>query len=452
MWTMIPSLAEVGQPLGAVFTDASFRTHCQFLLAWVMCLGDHNIYRVATTANLDRDLPRSQRHCFDRFYNFFCRSAWVPAALAREFVLLAVTRLVPFGTLTLVVDDTLLHKRGQHVWGIGWFRDAVASTRKRTATASGHNWVVLALSVPVPLCPTLSFCIPLNSRLHRPGKGRPGCASLAREMLVEVLGWLPGRNITLLADGAYSAKELLLDLPGRVDFIGRVRSDAALYEVKPRRQPRSKRGRKPSKGPRLPSPKQAAAKADRSRSSKSPWQWQDVEVTIYGEKCRLKAFSYQAVWPRVFGLAAVMVVVVRDPEGRMEDAYLFSTKEMPLALLIEKFSERWGIEVLFRASKQQMHIEDPQHWCAESVQKVAPWVWLVQGLVMLWYLLEGHKTQEAKEEQELMGPWDSEWSLRHMLRVLRRATWNATFDINSASADELHNWLLSLRRAWILAA
>jgi hypothetical protein len=416
-----------------------------------MCLGDHNVYRVATTANLDRDLPRSQRHCFDRFYNFFCRSAWIPTAVAREFVLLVVTHLARFGPLTLVVDDTLLHKRGQHVWGIGWFRDAVASTRKRTATASGHNWVVLALSVRVPLCPTLSFCIPLHACLHRPGKGRPGCATLARNMLLEVLDWLPGRDITLLGDGAYSAKELLLELPKAVDFIGRVRSDAALYEVKPRRQPRSKRGPKPRKGPRLPSPKQAAAKADRSRSDNSPWQWQDVAVTIYGEKCRLKAFSYEAVWPRVCGLLPVMVVVVRDPEERMEDAYLFSTRAMPLAAVIEKFAERWGIEVMFRASKQQMHIEDPQHWSTGSVLKVAAWVWLLQGMVMLWYLVEGHKTQEAKEEQRLMGPWDSEWSLRHMLRVLRRATWNATFDSNSASPDELLTWLLSLQRAWILA-
>jgi hypothetical protein len=417
-----------------------------------MCLGDHNVYRVATTDHLDRDLPRSERHCFDRYYNFFARSAWIPAALAREFVLLVVTRLTRFGRLTLVVDDTLLHKRGQHVWGLGWFRDAVASTRKRTATASGHNWVVLALAVRVPWRPDLVFCIPLSARLHRPGKGRPGCAALAREMLLEVLGWLPDRDVILLADGAYSAKELLLDLPAEVDFLGRVRSDAALYEVKPRRQPKSKPGRKPSKGPRLPSPKRAAALADRSRSSKSPWQWQDVEVTIYGEKCCLKAFSYLAVWPRVCGLAPVQVVVVRDPQGRMKDAYLFSTRVRPLAWVIEKFAERWGIEVMFRASKQQMHIEDPQHWCAESVQKVAPWVWLVQGLVMLWYLLEGYQSEEAREEERLMGPWDSEWSLRHMLRVLRRATLKATFDINSACPDELQNWLCTLQRAWFLAA
>jgi hypothetical protein len=40
----------------------------------------------------------------------------------------------------------LAHKTGKGVWGLGWFRDAVASTRKRVATAPGHNWVVLAIA------------------------------------------------------------------------------------------------------------------------------------------------------------------------------------------------------------------------------------------------------------------------------------------------------------------
>jgi len=51
-----------------------------------------------------------------------------------------VVRLNPKGLLYLVVDDTLLHKRGRHVYGLGWFRDAVgfrdavASTAKRAAS------------------------------------------------------------------------------------------------------------------------------------------------------------------------------------------------------------------------------------------------------------------------------------------------------------------------------
>ena len=37
--------------------------------------------------------------------------------------------------------------------GLGWFRDAVASTAQRVATASGNNWVVMGLAIPIPFCP-----------------------------------------------------------------------------------------------------------------------------------------------------------------------------------------------------------------------------------------------------------------------------------------------------------
>ena len=53
------------------------------------------------------------------------------------------------GLLYLVVDDTLLHKRGKHVYALGWFRDAVASTAKRVATASGNHWVVVGLAIRI---------------------------------------------------------------------------------------------------------------------------------------------------------------------------------------------------------------------------------------------------------------------------------------------------------------
>ncbi len=81
--------------------------------------------------NADTPISRKQRHPFDRFYNFFSRSAWTMHDLAREVAVTVVVRLNPRGVLHLVVDDTLLHKRGKHVYGLGWFRDAVASTAKR---------------------------------------------------------------------------------------------------------------------------------------------------------------------------------------------------------------------------------------------------------------------------------------------------------------------------------
>ena len=114
-----------------------------------------------------------------------------------------VVALNPTGLLYLVVDDTLLHKRGKHVYGLGWFRDAVASTAKRVATASGNHWVVMGLAICIPKTDII-LCLPIHCKLHLPGKGQPSEATLAREMLLDVRSWFPDRQLVLVRDGAYA--------------------------------------------------------------------------------------------------------------------------------------------------------------------------------------------------------------------------------------------------------
>jgi len=453
MWTMIPSLRPLVDALRPAFTDPSFATGCQLLLAWVMCLGRHTLLRVGHNTQPDVLPDNSRRHGLDGYYNFFERSAWRPGALAYRVALLVVTALNLSGRITLLVDDTLAHKRGKSVWGLGWFRDAVASTHKRVATASGHNWVVVAVAVCLPGSRAPVLALPLVARLHRPGKGQPSCAALAREMLAEVLGWFPVRRFSLVADGAYACKALLGGLDERVSFVGRLRGDGALYDPRVPKAPAGRRGRKAQKGPRLPSPKDAADKADRARTKHSPWAWRDVEVTAYGSRRSLLALSYQAVWPRVLGLRVVRVVVVRDPSGRMRDCYLFTTDlEAELSWVVEQFAWRWAIEVLFRASKQALQVEAPQHWGQASVEKVAPWVWSMQSVITVWYITAGRQSAEAIELRDRMGEWDSEWSLRHMIDVLRRVTLNATIDTTSAEAPQLREMVQTLKNWANLAA
>jgi hypothetical protein len=452
MWTMIPSLDVLVQSLAVAFTQPSFQAQCQILLGWLMCLGSHSEYRVFETAQAEHEVSRAQRHPFDRFYNFFSRSSWSVNDLAYRVALAIVLRLQPQGVLNLVVDDTLLHKRGLHVWGLGWFRDAVASTKKRVATASGNNWVVLGLAIPVPFCSTHILCLPLLARQHLPGKDQPSCVALAKEMLLEVLAWFPDRRFTLAGDGAYAAEGLLMDLDDRVTFVGRMRGDAEVYDPTPVLR-KGKPGRKPKKGPRMPNPKAAAKRADENKSGQGPWLWQEVEVTVYGVKRKLQVLSYVVVWPKVRGLKPIRIVIVRDPEGKMKDAYLFSTDaNASLAWVVEMFAKRWSIEVAFKASKQVMDIEGPQHWCRESISKLAPWVWLMQSVLQLWYLTAGHDLPEAAEERALMGKWDSEWSLRHMLQVFRRATLNATITAKSAHDPDPIHLLQALKNLILIAA
>jgi hypothetical protein len=450
---MLSSLDAIVDELAHAFTRPSFDVGCQLLLAWIMCLGGHTLLRVGNNTRPHLPPDHTRRHGLDSFYNFFERSAWSPGRLAERVGVCILTRLRFWGVITLLVDDTLTHKRGKSVWGLGWFRDAVASTKKRVATASGHNWVVVAVAVCLPGTSIPILALPLLARLRLPGKSHPSCPELARQMLAEVLAWWPRRRFVLVADGAYATKTLLADLDRRVEFIGRQRGDAALYDPWVPVAKASKRGPKAKKGPRLPSPKEAAKKADRKRTMSGSYVWQTVEVSVYGCTRSLQALAYEAVWPTVLGQRIIKVVVVRDPSGRMWDAYLFTTDlKASLSLVITQFAWRWSIEVLFRSSKQVMDIEAPQHWSQESVEKLAPWVWSMQSVIMVWYITAGRECAEADELRGRMGEWDSEWSLRHMVQVLRSAILNATINPNSGDEAQLRAMVETLKNWANLAA
>jgi hypothetical protein len=418
-----------------------------------MCLGNHTLRRVAHQSRPNVRPDHTRRHGLDTYYNFFERSAWSPATLAQHVALLILTRLPFCDRITLLVDDTLAHKRGQSVWGLGWFRDAVASTKKRVATASGHNWVVVAVAVCLPGTGIPILALPLLARLRLPGKNHLSCPELARQMLAEVLAWWPERRIVLVADGAYATKTLLADLDSRVAFVGRQRGDAAVYDPRLPRPQAGKRGPKAKKGPRLPSPQEAAKTADRKRTTAGSYVWQTVPVAVYGCSRSLQAFAYEVVWPTVLGQRTIQVVVVRDPSKKMRDGYLFTTElQASLSWVITQFAWRWSIEVLFRGSKQVLDIEAPQHWSQQSVEKLAPWVWSMQSVIMVWYITAGRECAEAWELRERMGEWDSEWSLRHMIQVLRSALLNATINPNSGDEAQLREMVETLKNWANLAA
>ena len=105
MFTSIPSLDPVLQCLLPAFTQPSFQTHVEVLLGWAMCLSKRTEYGVFQTIQADTPVSRKQRHPFDRFYNFFSRSAWTVHDLAHQLAVAIVVKLNPRGLLYLVVAE-----------------------------------------------------------------------------------------------------------------------------------------------------------------------------------------------------------------------------------------------------------------------------------------------------------------------------------------------------------
>src|SRR5262245_17920407 len=98
MFEVVPSLDGLWQGLSLVFTEASL-VRCQELFVGLfMCLGNRTEFRVFEAFH-GRRVSRRQRHPFDRYYNFFSRSAWTVGELARYVATLIVVSLLPAGEL-----------------------------------------------------------------------------------------------------------------------------------------------------------------------------------------------------------------------------------------------------------------------------------------------------------------------------------------------------------------
>jgi hypothetical protein len=203
----------------------------------------------------------------------------------------------------------------------------------------------------------------------------------------------------------------------------------------------------------LPAPREIFKEADRAQSSKSRWRWQKVEVQAYGQKRKFQVCAFRAVWPKVLGGRPIQVVVSRSLDEGFGDICLFTTDlEATPEWVVETYAKRTSIEAMFKGSKQVMDIQRPRHFCQQSIEKLAPWVWMMQSVVALWYLTEGHKLPEAAAAREDLGPWETEWSFQHMLRVLRRLTILQTINRMSRTKADLQQLVETLENYLFLAA
>lgn len=183
---------------------------------WLLCLGR------PTVSNLGRVMPEKFERHWTCAHRFFSRYRWSMDDLFRVLVCELIDPFLPADQLWLVAaDDTTAHKFGKHVAFAGKFRDAVRSTSSQTAFHWAHNWVVLCLLVPISLRlykKEVDCSCPNQFRTRH---------QLVAEMLQLLHEWLPHREIQLVADGAYAAKELASSLPSGVPLISRLRSDSS---------------------------------------------------------------------------------------------------------------------------------------------------------------------------------------------------------------------------------
>lgn len=428
-------------PFAEVFSQPSFQNFVFLLEGWILS-GARGMTSAALAARVE--LPKH----FATYYRFFSRAAWDSDRLG-DAVLRLVLRWAPSGPLVAAVDDTIARKTGKHIWGANVHHDPLGFMRN--SLCFGHNWVVLAVIIDVPLL-VRPVAVPIYWRLYRSKKARQGNARRGRETkntgaasahehrtrpelaieMVQVLRQAvpQPRRIVLVGDSAYGGKSITRQLPAGISAISRMPMNAALYAPAPTRR-RGVNGRPRVKGKRLPSPEQMAQQAQ---------GWHSAKVRLYGKHVRVQYKTTVALWYNSAGTMPLRVVLVRDPKGRRKDDVFFSTDVNATAqAILETYAVRWAIEVAFRDSKQTLGFEHSQARTSKAVQRSGPFAFMSYALTLAWFCQHGH---HLYPKGITIMPWYRKKrtpSFNDMLRLLQNDLRQKNFGETPAKSGVLKN-------------
>lgn len=333
-----------------------------------------------------RVMGLSQEVHFQTYHRVLNRARWASLAVARGLLELVVGTFVPEGPVVIGLDDTLERRRGEKIRAKGIYRDPVRSSRSQVVKASGLRWLcamvlteikwagrIWALPFLTALCP--------SERYHRDrGQRHKTLPAWARQIILMVRRWLPGREVIFVADSTYAVLTLLkrVSAVAGVSLITRLRLDAALYDPAPPRQPRQN-GRPRLKGARRPTLAQVLAAPGT--------QWTKLQINNWygGQERTVEVCTETALWYHT-GLAPVDLrwVLIRDPQGAFDPQALLSTQlaHSPQQIL-EWFVRRWTMEVTLEEVRAHLGLETQRQWNDLAIGRTTPALFGLYSLVTM---------------------------------------------------------------------
>jgi hypothetical protein len=338
----------------------------------------------------------SEKH-FQNFHRVLNRAIWSSREASRVLLGLLVAAFAIFGPVVLGLDDTIERRRGAQIKAKGIYRDPVRSSHSHFVKASGLRWLSLMLLASIPWAkrvwalPFLTVLAPSERYYEKRKRAHKKLTDWARQAILQVRRWLPGRKLVVVMDAGYAAIDFLWQvakLANPITLITRFRLDAALYAPAPERQP-GKKGRSRKKGQRLPTLEQILEDTQTN--------WKKVLIpNWYGEgKREVEITSGTAVWYHT-GMPPLPIrwVLIRDPLGKFKSQALLCTNlnEEPEQIL-KWFVMRWQLEVTFHEVRDHLGVETQRQWSDWAIARTTP---ALLGLFSLVTLLASTHAMNGK--------------------------------------------------------
>ncbi|MBB2196937.1 hypothetical protein HLH44_05570 [Gluconacetobacter sp. 1c LMG 22058] len=208
---------------------------------------------------------------------------------------------------------------------------------------TGRVWGLPFLTV---LCPSERYARE-RGRPHRKLTDR------ARQGLLLVARWLPGRRIIAVTDSSYASIDLLDAVRDRVCMVSRLRLYARLFDPPSPRTARTL-GRPRQTGERQPS------LANRLENPAIQWSEAAIGAWYGGQEYRVEFISGTALWHHPGRAVPIRSVLVRDPAERFRpQAFLRTDLTASPVDILAWFVRRWSMEVTFAVNKAPSRHRDP---------------------------------------------------------------------------------------------
>jgi hypothetical protein len=385
-------------------------------------------------------------------YRLFERQRFDTNALFAPVRREVVGRLGHEEPLVVMMDDTLIRKRGRKVHGAGWKRDPLGPPFCSNFVW-GQRFLQISAALPDSSAPGRARGIPIDLT-HAPSPVKPGkraseaaweeyrirqqamkVSSVGAARLCDLREHLDQedgeRRLILSVDGGFTNRTVFRNLPQNTVAIGRIRKDAKLF-LPPDKEAEPRRGRRRWYGAPLPTPEQIR------QDDASPW----ITVTAFAAG-KNHLFEVKTVAPvRWLGTGAtdVRLVVVRPLAYRprkgarllyRNPVYLLCTDpDLPLDQLLQSYLWRWEVELNFRDEKTVMGVGEAQVRSQMAVESVPAFV--VAAYAFL--LLAG--TNQNRGEADLPQPkWrttalPTRQSTAGMIGMFRSQLWGKAMGVN----------------------
>ncbi len=373
---------------------------------------------------------------FTVYHQVLNRGRWKGRALARTLLGLVVDGLVPEGPVIIGVDDTIERRWGSRIVARGIYRDPVRSSHGHFVKTSGLRWLSFMVLAPVPWAgrikalPVLTLLAPSERADAKRGRRHKLLTDRARQGMLQLCRWLPGRRIIFVGDASFAVHALAHAMAGRATLISRLRLDASLFAPPAIRHARTQ-GRPAQKGARRP--KLSALLSD------SATRWQPITAPIwYGKQIEkpLEIASGIALWyRRGTPPRPIRWVLVRDPAGKRAPQAFFSTDTtLAPAEIIAIFVRRWQVEVTFSEVRAHLGVETQRQWSDNAITRTTPALMGLYSLVTLWaddLLRQGATPYAAAWYRK------SAFTFTDAIAAVRHRIWMGDISDNSASDRDM---------------